>query len=181
MKKTVLTFGLISGAVSSALMLLSVPLLNRIGFDRGAVLGYSGIVLSFLFVFFGVRSYRENVGHGAIGFGRALAVGLLITLISCVCYVATWEIIYFKLWPGFADQYSAFAMDKARASGASPQKLEETARQLALFKDMYDKPLLNAAITLVEPLPIGLVVTFVSAGVLRRRPAPAAAVPSAAR
>jgi hypothetical protein len=72
-------------------------------------------------------------------------------------------------------------MDKARASGASPQKLEETARQLALFKDMYDKPLLNAAITLVEPLPIGLVVTFVSAGVLRRRPAPAAAVPSAAR
>ena len=186
MKKTVLTFGLISGAVSSALMLLSVPLLNRIGFDRGAVLGYSGIVLSFLFVFFGVRSYRENVGHGAIGFGRALAVGLLITLISCVCYVATWEIIYFKLWPGFADQYSAFAMDKARASGASPQKLEETAlsdepMELALFKDMYDKPLLNAAITLVEPLPIGLVVTFVSAGVLRRRPAPAAAVPSAAR
>src|SRR4029450_8531935 len=97
MKRTVLTFGLISGVISSIMMLLTVPFLDRIGFDHGEILGYSAIVLSFLLVFFGVRSYRDNVAGGALSFGRALAVGLLITLISCAFYVATWELIYYKL------------------------------------------------------------------------------------
>jgi len=84
MKKTVLTFGLISSVVSSILMLATVPFLDRIGFDKALIVGYTAIVLSFLLVFFGIRSYRENVGGGQISFGRALSVGLLITLISCV-------------------------------------------------------------------------------------------------
>jgi hypothetical protein len=81
----------------------------------------------------------------------------------------TWEIIYFKLAPGFADKYSAYAIEKARASGASQQKIDETARQMQTFKQLYDRPLVNAAITFVEPFPIGLVVTLISAAVLRRR------------
>ena len=169
MKKTVVTFGLLSGGVSALLMLLSVPLLDRIGFDNGAVLGYTGIVMSFLLVYFGVRSYRDNVAGGTVGFGRAVAVGLLITLVSCACYVVTWEIIYFKLWPGFSDKYTAYAIDKARASGASQQTIDETARQMAEFKKMYDNPLINAAFSFVEPFPIGLVVTLVSAAVLKKK------------
>jgi Protein of unknown function (DUF4199) len=169
MKKTVVTFGLLSGAVSSLLMLLSVPLLDRIGFDNGAILGYTGIVMSFLLVYFGVRSYRDNVAGGTLGFGRAVTVGLLITLVSCACYVVTWEIIYFKLWPGFSDKYTTYAIDKAKASGASQQTIDETARQMAEFKKMYDNPLINAAFTFVEPFPIGLAVTLVSAAVLKKK------------
>ena len=90
-------------------------------------------------------------------------------MISCVCYVVTWEIIYFKLAPGFADQYSAYAIDKVRKSGASQEKIDETARQMQMFKKMYDRPLVNAAITFVEPFPIGLLVTLISAAVLRSK------------
>ena len=169
MKKVVLTFGLISGAVSSLMMLLTLPFLDRIGFDRGEIIGYTTILLSFLVVFFGVRSYRENVAGGTLGFGRAFAVGLLITLVSCACYVVTWEIIYFKLAPGFADKYAAHAIDKAKASGASQQAVDEIARQMRAFKQMYDRPVINAAMTFMEPFPIGLVVALVSAGVLRRK------------
>ena len=172
MKKTVVTFGVLSGVLSSLMMLLTVPFLDRIGFDHGEVFGYTAIVMSFLLVFFGVRSYRENVGGGTMTFGRGFTVGILITLISCVFYVVTWEIIYFKLAPGFADKYSAYAIEKVRASGASQQKIDETARQMQQFKQMYDRPLVNAAITLVEPFPIGLAVTLISAAVLRRRSKP---------
>jgi len=91
MKKTVLVFGLISGAVAAALMFLTLPFADRIGFERGYIVGYTTIILSFLLVFFGIRSYRENIGGGSITFGRAFAVGILITLISCVCYVVAWE------------------------------------------------------------------------------------------
>ena len=150
-------------------MLLTVPFLDRIGFEYGQLFGYTAIVLSFLLVFFGVRSYRENVGGGVMTFGRGFTVGLLITLMSCAGYVLTWQVIYFKLSPGFMDKYQAYAIERARASGASERKLQETARQMESFKKLYDKPLFNAAVTFLEPFPIGLVVTLISAAVLRKR------------
>ena len=82
MKKTVLTFGLISGAVSAATMLVTASLADKIGFEKGEILGYTTIVLSALLIFFGVRSYRENVAGGRLSFARGFAVGILITLIS---------------------------------------------------------------------------------------------------
>ncbi len=172
MKKTVLTFGLVSGAVSSLLMLATLPFLDRIGFDKGLLVGYTTIVLSFLLVFFGIRSYRENVGAGKITFGRAFAVGILITLISCVCYVVTWEIIYFKLAPGFADKYTNYMVEQVRASGGSQQLIEAKLKEMKDLKVMLDNPLINAAITFTEPFPIGLIVTLISAAILRTRSRP---------
>lgn len=169
MKKTVLTFGLISGALSAALMLSTALLLDRIGFDKGVIVGYTGIVLSFLLVFFGIRSYRENVGAGQITFGRALSVGLLITLISSLCYVVTWEIVYFKLMPGFAEKYTAYMVEQIRASGASQQVIDAKLQEMNSMKALYDNPLFNAAITFLEPFPIGLIISLISAAILRRR------------
>ena len=165
MKKTVLTFGLLSGAVSSLMMLLTIPFLDRIGFDRGEVIGYTTIVASFLLVFFGVRAYRERMG--SVTFGRAFTVGILITLVSCVCYVATWQLIYFKLAPGFLDKYEAYAVELVRASGGSEEEVARKSRQMQDLKELYKNPLLNIAFTFVEPFPIGLVVTLLSAAVLR--------------
>jgi len=117
-----------------------------------------------------VRSYRENVGGGRLTFGRAFAVGILITLISSACYVGTWEIVYYKFMPDFADKYAAHLVERAKASGASQQKIDETKRQAKQFKQMYDKPLFNVALTFMEVFPIGLVVTLLSAGILRKKP-----------
>src|SRR5213083_3159559 len=96
MKKTVLTFGLISGAVISVMMLLTIPLHDAIGFEIGGlIVGYTTMVLAFLLIYFGVRSYRDNVAGGTVRFGRAFVVGTLIALISSAMYTATWEAIYF--------------------------------------------------------------------------------------
>src|SRR3954471_91278 len=168
MKRTVLTFGTISGVMSSAMMLATVPFMHQIGFDKGLVVGYTAIVAAFLLVFFGVRSYREQSG-GTLTFGRGFSVGILITLISCVFYVATWQVIYFKLQPDFMDKWQAYAVEKVRAEGGTPEAIEATRRQLQSFKAAYDNPLTNAAYTFIEPFPVGLVITLVSAAVLRRR------------
>jgi Protein of unknown function (DUF4199) len=169
MKKTVLTFGLISGGICAAMMLATTPLADKIGFEKGEILGYTTIVLSALLVFFGVRSYRENAGAGRLTFGRGFAVGILITLISSACYVATWELVYYKLMPGFAEKYEAHMVERAKASGASQEKVEEESRRARQFKQMYDNPAINVAITFTEVFPIGLAVTLLSAGVLRKK------------
>src|SRR5207244_4446763 len=116
-------------------------------------------------------AYREQTG-GPLTFGRAFSVGILITLISCACYVATWEVIYFKLRPNFSEQYANYAVERARAAGATPAAVEETRRQMAEFKKLYDNPVINAGMTFVEPFPIGLVITLISAAVLRRKGRP---------
>ena len=172
MKKTVLTFGLISGALSSLMMVATVPFLHKIGFNKGLVIGYTAIVLSFLLVFFGIRSYRDNVGSGQITFSKAFAVGISITLISCIFYVVTWEILYFNFLPDFMDQYGALLMEKLKASGASAAAIQAQLEQIRKYKEMEDNPLLNAAMAFIEPFPIGLAITLISAAVLRRKPQP---------
>lgn len=168
MKKTVLTFGLIAGAILSAMMLLTIPFMDRIGYERGEVIGYTTMVLAFLLVFFGVRSYRDSVAGGSIGFGRAFTVGALIVLVASACYVATWEAIYFKLAPDFAERFQAHRAEQIRASGDSPEEIQKQLAEMERFAEMYRNPAVNAAITFVEPLPVGLVIALVSAGVLSR-------------
>src|SRR5262245_18733651 len=125
MKKTVWTFGLIAGGVLSAMMLITMPFAHSIGYDKALVIGYTTMVLAFLLTFFGVRSYRENVAGGTVSFGRALAVGSLITVIACVCYVATWELLYFKLAPDYAANMESFMVDHAKSSGGSPEEIQK--------------------------------------------------------
>src|SRR5712691_5750985 len=169
MKKTVLTFGLISGAIMAAMMFGTMLFIRNIGFDKAEIVGYTGMVLAFLLVFFGIRSYRENVGGGTISFGRAFAVGALITLITSVCYVVTWEIMYFKLMPNFVNDYSNYLVEKMKAAGTSQQVIDAKLQQMKQFKQMYDNPFVNAAISFVEPLPVGLIITLVSSLILRKK------------
>jgi len=175
MKRTVLIFGVISGVISSAMMFLTLPLEKRgtINFENGEVIGYTAIFLSFLLVFFGIRAYRENNG-GTISFGRGFAVGILITLISCIFYVASWEVIYHEFMPDFADKYAAATVTKLREKGASDAAIAAKKKQMDQMKVMLANPAINAAMTFIEPFPVGLLVTLVSAGILRRkRPVPA--------
>jgi len=170
-----LKFGLISGGFSSLMMVATVPFEDRIGFDRAMYLGYTIIVFSFLLVFFGIRLYRDNDGNGQITFARGFAVGISITLITCVCYVLTWELLYFTVLHDFMDKYGAYLIDKARAAGASQAALEAQMEQLKHYKLMYENPLYNAAVTFLEPFPIGLAITLISAAVLRKKARPEAA------
>jgi hypothetical protein len=170
MKKTVLTFGLLSGAVLCVLMTINTVFAEKIGFDRAVVVGYTTMVLAFLMLFFGIRSYRENVGGGQISFGRALAVGLLIMAITCVCYVIVWEVIYFNFMPDFIDKYMVHATESLRASGKPPEQIQREINEMNEMMSLYKNNIfVNVAFTLLEPLPVGLVMTLISALILRKR------------
>jgi hypothetical protein len=170
MKKIILIFGVISGAISSLMMVATVPVRHMIGYDKSIVIGYTSIVLSFFLVFFGIRFYRDNLGDGQITFPKAFAVGISITVLSCLCYVVTWEIMYYTVFPDFWDNFGAHLVEKLKASGASPAAVQAKLQQVAKYKEMYKNPLLNAAMTFIDPFEIGLVITLISAAVLRRKP-----------
>ena len=170
MKKTVLTFGLIAGVLMSVLMDSSVLLADKIGSGHNSlVIGYTILVASFLLIYFGIRSYRDNTLAGQISFGRAFACGILITLITTVCYVATWEILYFKFIPHFMDSYFAAQIHKVQSSGLDAATTAARVAAIEHSQQLYQNPLVNMAYTFMEPLPVGLIITLISAAILRRK------------
>lgn len=169
MKRIVLVFGLIAGAVMSVIMIATTVFADQIGFGSGWIVGYTSMVLAFLMVYFGVRTYRDTVGGGAVSFGKGFLVGLCIMLVASACYVATWEVIYHEFFPDFSAKYSAHEIERVRASGATPAQVEAKTRDMAKFEEMYQNPLYNIALTFLEPLPVGLLFTLASAWMLRRR------------
>lgn len=170
----VLTFGLISGGILAAMTAIMLPLCmnGTIAFDNSELIGYTTMALSFLAVFFGIRTYRQNVQGGAITFRKAFKVGILITLITCGVYVAGWEIVYWGFLPDFGDRYSALVLEKMKAGGASADRVAAETRKMESFKRLYKNPFFNVGITFLEVFPMGLVMTLVSAGILRRKAAP---------
>ena len=170
MKKTVLKFGLISGGLFAVMIFATMPFVYKIGFDNGLIVGYTTMVVAFLFVFFGIRSYRETVGNGYISFGRAFTVGILITLISCLFYVIAWEILYFNFMPDFGDRYAQYVIEKARTAGASAEEISKQVAEMDRMKAILQNPLSNAVVTFfIEPFPVGLIISAISALILRKR------------
>lgn len=169
MRRIVLTFGFIAGAILSAMMFISFAFKDQIGFDKSAVIGYTTMVLAFLMIYFGVRSYRDNVAGGKISFGRACKVGALIFGVATICYVASWQVVYYKLAPDFGEQYTAYSLEKAKSGGATDVELAVKKVEMDKFWKSYQNPLVNIAYTFLEPLPVGLVMTLVTAWVLSRK------------
>ena len=173
MHKIVLKYGLIAGVVLGSFTGLMLPICMNADWDSvigSQVVGYSAMVVSFLAVFFGIRRYREDVGGGSITFGKAFKVGILIALIGCAMYVIGWEIAYWGFIPDFGDRYAAATLRKMRERGASEAEIAAQTAMLEDFKRWYKNPFLNVGMTFLEVFPVSLLVTLISAGILRKRP-----------
>lgn len=167
MRRTVLVFGLTAGFILSALMLVTAAS-NQMSFDRGWIVGYTSMVLAYLMVYFGIRSYRDNVSRGAITYGKAFAVGICITFVASLCYVATWEFVYHRFFPDFMEKYASYVVEKTRASGATPAQIGAKVAEMEKAKLMYRNPLYRISETFLEAFPVGILFTLVSAGLLKR-------------
>lgn len=168
MKKIVWTFGLISGAVMALFMVATIPFVGDHG-AADALVGYAGMVGAFLLVYFGVRSYRDNVLGGTIGFGRAFGVGILIAAIASLCYVATWEIIYYKFMPDFYSKYGQSVVERAQKGGKSETEVAKLRADMDTMIKRVENPVFVTVVTFGEPFPVGVAIALVSAGVLRRK------------
>ena len=170
MKKDVWKYGLLSGLVLAVTMAVTVPFEHRIGANYAMLVGYTTMVLSFLIVFVGVKHYRDTGCGGSITFGRAFAAGALMMLISCFCYVAMWEVLNATIEKSFARDYTASMVKRAQNSGLQGAALEAKIAEAHKFEVMYANPLYRMSMTLMEPLPVGIVMALVAAGILRRKP-----------
>lgn len=172
MKKNVIVFGSISGLIVSLVMVIATSMLNsNPDFQGSMVLGYASMLVAFSFVFVGIKNFRDKHNNGIISFGKAFKLGLYITLIGSSFYVLTWLVEYYLFIPDFMEKYSAVALKHAHENGASAAEIAKTTSDMEMYKEMYKNPLFVILLTYMEVLPIGLLVTLISAAILKRKEA----------
>lgn len=170
MRKNVLVFGFISGLIVTGMMIWgSLACYNNPDFTGNAVMGYAAMVLAFAFIFVGIKNFRDKYNSGVISFGKAFRIGLYISLIASTCYVVAWLIEYYAFIPDFMDRYAAHMIKEAQNKGVSGEEMKETLDSVATMKKAYKNPLIVILMTYAEVLPVGLIITLISALILKRQ------------
>ena len=172
MRKVVITYGLIAGAIITSLFLISMYLWQKgvINFDNGEYFGYGSMLVALSMVFFGIKSFRDNQNGKSIGFWRGSLVGILISLLASFVYATGWE-TYMQMNPQntFFEEYTNHYIGKLNEKGTPQEEIDKTVSEMAAMKQMYDKPVIRFGMTLMEILPVGIIVTLLSAAILRKK------------
>jgi hypothetical protein len=169
MKKNVLVFGSISGIIVSIFMFVSMLFVSRNGLDGSMLVGYASMLVAFSFIFVAIKNYRDKYNQGAVTFGKAFQIGILVALIGSTFYVITWSLEYHFLMPDFMEKYSQHMIDGLTKSGATQATIDAQVAEMAKYKEMYKNPVFFALLTYMEILPVGIVVTLAAALILKKK------------
>lgn len=168
MKKIMLTFGLIIGALLCAnLFFMTYVIYSMPELEPQDALGFLFYFLVFALVFFGIRNYRNKELAGAITFGKAFKVGALISLMGSSIYVVVWLVFYYLFVPDFFEAFSDYFLRHC-----AQDELESKKAQLDFMRIFYQNPFGVVFMTYLEVLPYGLIVSLVSALALRKNATP---------
>jgi len=177
MKKNVLVFGLIAGVIVSTFMAFTAAHCHDDSdFSSNMVLGYAAMILSFSFIFIGVKNFRDKYNGGLLSFGKAFRIGLYITLIASSMYVAVWLVEFYMFIPDFMEKYAAHVLRETKASGVGQLELDKKTVEMARYKELYKNPIFVILLTYMEILPVGLIISLITALLLKRKRPPALAV-----
>ncbi len=167
MLRIILIYGVMGGLIVGVPMAVSIVTLTPDTIPENAALyGYLSMLLAFTMVFVGIKHYRDKVQGGVIRFLPALGVGLGISAVASVFWVVGWELTLASGFD-FGSAYTDSVVAAATARGASPAELDTLRAETAEFLALYANPLFRLPITFVEMFPIGVLISLVSAAILR--------------
>ena len=173
MKRTILVFGLISGGLVG----LFLAFASIINFKGGAWFGYTTMVIALSLTYVGVRNFRDKFNDGVITFGKALKIALGITLIASTIYVLVWLVEFYFFIPDFMDKYAASLDKEARASGLSPAALQKKLDYIESMRIAYRNPIMVILYTYLEIVPVGIIISLLTALILKRKRPPSPVAP----
>ncbi len=166
MFRIILLYG-IPGAIIVGGPMLYGMLTGQQDAANGAIIGYTTMLVALTGVFLGVKHYRDRDLGGVIKFLPALGVGLAISAVASLGWVIAWEASLAITKFDFGAVYSQMMLEQAKADGASAEKLAQVAKEGRDFAAMYANPVFRMGMTFIEMFPIGVVISLVSAALLR--------------
>ena len=168
MLRTILKYGVIAGLLVGGFELVTfVAFSGMPPLKYGMVIGYTTMLIALSAVFVGIKRYRDVDRGGVIGFWAALGVGVGVSFIAGIFYVAAWEAVQAMTHMDFATSYAQAIIASEKAKGASAEALAKLSTDMEAFKVQYANPIYRLPMTFAEIFPVGVLVSLVSAGLLR--------------
>ena len=167
----ILRYGVIAG------LIIGVELFVLTAGFRGAdedstlslFLGYLTMLIALSAIFIGVKRYRDVDRGGVVGFWPALGMGIGISVVAGILYVASWEATVAITHLDFANGYANATIAHEKAKGVTGKALADVIAQMDQFKAQYANPLYRWPMTFIEIFPVGVVVSLISAALLCNR------------
>ncbi len=168
MLRNILVYGVIGGIIVG-IPTFTIPwqFANHIPDGMAMLIGYATMLIALTTVFLGIKHQRDAVQGGVIKFLPALAVGLGISVVAGIFYVLAWELVLVVNHMDFGGDYARMMIAHARARHASGPALARVVAEAAQFKRDYDNPFYRLPTTFSEIFPVGVLVSLISAGLLR--------------
>jgi Protein of unknown function (DUF4199) len=164
----ILRYGVIAG------LIIGIPMTWRMLSAKPGEVPVVGMLLTYLVmlvaltaVFLGIKAYRDKVLGGVIRFLPALGIGLGISAVASLVYVIAWEISSAYSTFDFVAFYKAYMIDSVKARNPSPEVLDKAIADAEAFARMYANPLYRMPMTFIEMFPVGVLISLISAAVLR--------------
>jgi hypothetical protein len=175
MKKIIWVCGIIAGIISVSWGVVGEAILSdSLSLNTKMMFGYATMLLGFSLIFVAIKNYRDNYNSGQVTFGKALRIGLLITLIASTVYVVVWMIDYSYFVPDYGDKYQAQAIAELKASGASATEIQRQAAEITSSMAKYKSSIVfRVMFTYLEIVPVGIVVSLIAALILKKSAKPA--------
>ena len=168
MKTTVIKYGLY-GLLAGLLIFLAAILFGKgLSYSTQEVIGYASMVASLSFVFFGIKHYRDHVNNGVMSFGKALVIGLLISVLVGIG-VGIADYIYTTfINPDFVTEYLEGTL-KTMESTLTPEEFETKKVELTKQMEDYVGSGFMAFLMFITVVLIGFVMSLISGLILQRK------------
>ena len=168
MRRHILRYGAIAGLVAGgALLITGLAFQGMPPPDYGMALGFATMLVALSAVFVGIKRHRDVDRGGVIRFWPAFGMGLAISLIAAVGYVLAWELVLALVEVDFARTYADAMIERQKAKGIDGAALAKLAADMESFRLKYANPMYRLPMTFVEIFPVGVLVSLVSAALLR--------------
>jgi hypothetical protein len=164
---TILKYGLIAGLVVGGVDFVMFTTMAHLPIEYGMLIGYATMLVALSAVFAGVKRHRDRDLGGVIRFWPAFGMGVAMSVIAGLLYVGAWEASQAVTGGDFATTYSNLVLEQARAKGESAAAIAKTTAEMAQFKVQYANPLWRLPMIFSEIFPVGVLVSLVTALLLR--------------
>jgi hypothetical protein len=134
----------------------------------GMAIGYTSMLIALSAIFVGVKRHRDETLGGVIRFWPAFAMGLGISFVAGVFYVLAWEAALAVTGMDYIGEYAKHQIAQRTAAGASAAELAKYVAEMERFKTQYANPLFRMPMTFSEIFPVGVLVSLISAALLRK-------------
>jgi len=169
MWRDVVKYGVIAGLVVGVVMIVGFWSAGG-AMPHGAwgmAIGYATMLLALSAVFMGIKHHRDVAGGGVIRFWPAFGMGLAISFVAALFYVLSWELVQATIVKDFAGSYAESVIAAQKAKGMDAAALAGLTAEMEAFRVQYADPLFRLPMTFAEIFPVGVLVSLVSALVLR--------------